>query len=131
MFTRHVLFALLGAVLLTSTGCMIVTDEPTGTATLRWSIDQRFDARDCYFHRAANMQVSIYEAGGHYVTRTAAPCGAFSTTVRLSTGWYGASMVLVDAAGYAVSTTLDVPAFRVYRDGDMLVDTDFPSSSFY
>jgi len=122
--------ALLSFAALASPGCVIVTHD-TGTATLRWSVEERYAARDCDFHHASTVQISVYEMNGSFTSQVYASCASFYTTVTLHEGWYTAHLTMLDANHRAVSTTATIPAFRVYIDEDTLVEADFPANSFY
>ena len=120
-------------VLLLVAGCTVQTSHapPAGTATLRWSIRGAFDPGDCYAYAAATMQILVYDSDGAYLEDIEASCTAFGTTTALDAGWYSATMQLLDAAGRPVSTLLDTSSFDVHPATDVLIDTDFPDSSFY
>lgn len=105
--------------------------HPASTATFRWSIRGAFDSRDCYAYAASMMQILVYDSDGANLEDIEASCSAFGTTTALNPGWYSATLQLLDAAGRPVSTVLDTGPFDVHPDNDVLIDTDFPDSSFY
>jgi len=73
----------------------------------------------------------IFDVSGNLVFRAIPPCESFGLTVTLFPATYTASLTLLDANGRAVSTTLNTAPFDVFPGRGVLVDTDFPETSFF
>lgn len=126
--TTAALFAIIGATFLLSTDCV---SDHHGSVSVRWSIQGQFDPHLCTAFSASTMRTTIYDYYGYYVTEDHAPCFAFITTIPLHQGTYTATQELLDAIGRPVSTTLDLQRFDIWDGNDVLLDTDFPASSFF
>jgi len=116
-------------------GCPIESEvfvpigRDTGTVTQRWSIGGRFDAGRCRMFGADRMELVIRDTAGRTVARAYQPCREQQMTVTLREGTYVADATLLGSDGAEVSTTLNLQPFRILRNTDTFVDTDFPTSS--
>jgi len=101
----------------------------TGTVTQSWSLGGRFDAGRCRMFGADRMELVIRDTAGRTVARAYQPCRELQMTVTLPEGTYLADATLLGSDGAEVSTTLNLQPFRILRNTDTHVDTDFPTSS--
>jgi hypothetical protein len=102
---------------------------PTGLLTQRWSIGGSFDDRLCADFYADQMELVIIDTSGYEIARAYQPCEQFEMSVELPTGSYEADATLIGYDDRPVSTTLSLQPFRVVRDTEIFIDTDFPIDS--
>ena len=132
MTARRGLLGALATLAVATSSCVAVVERhDLGWATFDWTLEEHRDSTLCAEHRAATMDVAIYDDAQRLVAHVAPPCAAFAATVELDRGRYSATMVLLDANGHAVSTTLDVLPFTVWHGDLTYVAADFPATSFY
>jgi hypothetical protein len=110
---------------------VVAGSGPTGTLTARWSVAGAFDNRVCANYGANQMELVILDASGRQVANAYQPCEQFEMTVEMPVGTYTANATLLGYDNRPVSTTLPVQAFRIVRDTDIFIDTDFPADSLY
>ncbi|UQA61956.1 hypothetical protein [Polyangium aurulentum] len=108
---------------------VVAGNGPTGVLTTRWSIAGAFNDRLCADYYADKMELVIVDAGGSEVARAYQSCEQFEMSVELPTGSYSADATLIGYDDAPVSTTLTLQPFRIVRDTEIFVDTDFPTSS--
>jgi hypothetical protein len=118
------------AVLFCACTTTVVTTRP-GTTSIRWSIEGSFDPRACDAHGAASAAVDVYFSGGGLATSVTPYCSDFGANLTLADGFYTVSITLLDRNGAPISTTVNVPPFRVSANLDTPVDVDFPADSFF
>ncbi len=102
-----------------------------GYLTVHWSIGNVQDPRDCRAFGVDAIDVFVTYASGAVVGDFYEYCDVFVTSISLAPGAYDASAVLVDAADYALTTSVDLGRFRVYGRDEVVIPTDFPIDSFY
>jgi hypothetical protein len=104
-----------------STGCIVdIDDEPrpaVGDMTVVWTINGREDPAACDYYAldpavGMDFELRVFDQARVNVTTEYAPCKAFRITVPLWDGLYDAEDV------------------RVYYDTAVVIDIDFPASSF-
>lgn len=122
-------FALGGCAVDASLDVPSVTRNSTGSLTQRWSIGGRFDRSLCRAYGADRMELVIRDQTGRLVARAYQPCEEMEMTLTLAIGSYVGDAVLIAGDGSSVSTTLQLQPFRILRDTDTFIDTDFPISS--
>lgn len=110
---------------------VVPSSGPTGTLTARWSVDGAFDNSVCSDYGADQMELVINDVSGYEVARAYQPCEQFEVTVELPVGSYTADATLIGYDSRPVSTTLPVQTFRIVRDTDIFIDTDFPADSLF
>jgi len=108
---------------------VVAGNGPTGVLTTRWSIAGTFDDRLCADYYAERMELVIANASGGAAGTFSQPCEQFELSVELPTGSYVADATLIGYDGAPVSTTLTLQPFRIVRDTEIFVDTDFPADS--
>jgi hypothetical protein len=125
---------------LLTTGCFLEVREhprptppeaPTGSLTVRWTIDDRSDPRACsrYGRGATDFELLLY-SDNHQVAEEYAPCEQFGLTVDLTPGTYKGYTTLVDRNGDPVTSTLPLEALAIVKDAGLAIDVDFPTTSF-
>lgn len=120
-----------------ATGCFVDTDPPppiivdtSGSAIIRWSINGTFDPSQCLQFAVDRLQFTVFTLGGGFVGEFVAPCQDFSTRVDLRPGRYVADAVLVGVGGVA-TTVVAIDPFTVIGGTDVVLEIDFPASSFF
>jgi len=113
-------------------GCIVVTDRPsTGYLTVQWSIEGAYLPSLCAYYVVDAMEVIVYDSYGDFVTEVEAACESFAVSIELYDGWYSADVTLVGFRDEAATGTYPFYDLHVVRDTDLVVDIDFPPSSFY
>lgn len=118
-------------------GCFIDTDDDdffpvsrTGSVTVRWSINGTFDPNLCFQASASTLRVDVYFLSGALQGEYIAPCEDFQTRIDLPEGDYFAGANLEGGVGTR-TTTVDIDPFTIVRGSTIVVDVDFPASSFF
>lgn len=113
-------------------GCLVVADRPnTGYLTVNWSIEGTYSPSLCGYYVVDAMEVVVYDRYGDFVTEVEAVCEAFGVSIELYPGFYTADVTLVGFRDEAATVTHALYDLRVARDSDLVVDIDFPPSSFF
>jgi hypothetical protein len=116
-------------------GCLFVDDDdddggdPIGTLTVRWSIDGLRDPLDCLDFGVDRLELRLYE-GGSLIDEVEPLCEDFSTTIEMFDGIYDGDATLVDGFDEAVTLTEPLDNIDIIAGTDLLIDIDFPISSF-
>jgi len=102
-----------------------------GSLTLRWTVDEVTDPNVCIMGGAANLDIVLTTSSGQFIGEFAAPCTSFSTTISsLAAGDYGGTAQLLDSAGRARTTVINIQPFTILDNSNLIVDLDFPADSF-
>jgi hypothetical protein len=120
------------------TGC-IIDDDPdpvivtpgSGLLTVTWTVDGTDDPAICAFEGADAIDLYVERSSGATAARVSDACEAFVTSVELRPGTYAADAVLTDSTGRPITTAVDLGYFDIYGGDELIIDTDFPSDSFY
>ena len=131
------------AVALGAAGCTVQTTDPgppvvlpppadIGSLTLRWTVNGTTDPNTCLLGGATTFDVSLTTTSGQFAGQYQASCGAFATNIsNLAADTYGGAARLLDGAGRARTTTIDIDTFNILGNSSLIVDLDFPANSFY
>lgn len=119
--------------------CVIKTDDPdpvyveegNGLLTVEWTLDGTTDPDECDATDSDVINVFITDGGGRVVDDFVESCDRFATSVELLPGSYRAEAVLLDPSGRERTTTVGMGTFEIYGDDELILDIDFPPSSFY
>jgi hypothetical protein len=117
--------------------CVITTDDPVyvergnGLLTLEWTLGGTRDPEECDATDSDVIEISITHSGGRIVDEFVESCDRFVTSVELTPGTYRAEVVLLDPLGRERTTTAFMGTFDIYGDDELILDVDFPPSSFY
>lgn len=109
-------------------GAVVVGD---GVLVVDWTIEGASDARDCAAEGADSIDVVVSTAAGDPVGDFSGYCENFSLSVQLAPGDYYGDATLLDAAGRARTTSVDLGHFSIYGDDELHVPIDFPLDSFF
>lgn len=126
----------LGIAAASACGCTVESTAPppvivrAGSVIIRWSIDGTFDPNQCFQGSADRISVTVTDLGGALIGEFVAPCQDFSTRIDLAPGSYQADAALVGASGVRTTSVLIDP-FTVVSGTDLVLDIDFPASSFF
>jgi hypothetical protein len=105
---------------------------PEGTAIMDWTIDGNKDPAQCRATRAATFHVALYDSRGAFAGEYVQDCSAFATTIDgLTPETYTGQADLLDSAGSARTTAVNLAGFDVVAGASVTVGLDFPSNSFY
>jgi hypothetical protein len=97
-----------------------------------WTIDGTKDPNRCDASGAATLQVSLFAASGAGAGTFVQDCAAFATTIDgLAPDNYSGIARLLDSAGNARTTAVNLVPFDVIGNATVTVALDFPSSSFF
>jgi hypothetical protein len=103
-----------------------------GALTLRWTLDEVTDPNVCIMGNATTFDVIITTVGGAFAGEFQAPCTSFVATIStLVPAGYFASARLLDAVGTPRTTPIETPAFTIIPNSELVLDLDFPASSFF
>jgi hypothetical protein len=108
-----------------------VTVVGDGVLVVDWTIDDAKDSRDCASMGADSIDVVVSTAAGDVVGDFNAYCEAFEISIQLAPGNYYGDATLLDTAGRARTTPVDLGRFSIYGDDTLHVPIDFPLDSFY
>jgi hypothetical protein len=111
---------------------VVAPNEPASTLTLRWSLDGSTDPASCNQSGVDVIDISIVspDTGGE-IQAFQQQCAAFSTSITLEPGTYGARARLVDSQGIARTTDVSVPPFTLVGGDELVQTVDFPADSFH
>jgi hypothetical protein len=124
------------AAFLTS-GCIIDDDDPVvvsrgnGLLTVTWTVTGTDDPDACAFEGADAIDIYVERSRGGTAAHVGDACEAFVTSVELPPGTYVGDAVLTDPGGHTITTAADLGYFDIYGGDEVIVDVDFPPSSFY
>jgi hypothetical protein len=97
-----------------------------------WTIDGNKDPAQCRATAAATFHVALYDSGGEFAGEYVRDCADFATTIAgLAPDTYTGRADLLDSAGKARTTAVNLAAFDVNARASVTVALDFPSNSFY
>jgi hypothetical protein len=120
------------------TGCFVESEpDPvfvsrgSGLLTVTWTVDGTDDPAICGFEGADTIDIVVERASGGTAAHVSEFCEVFVTSVELRPGGYFADAVLVDFGGHPITTAVDLGYFDIYGGDELVIDADFPSSSFY
>jgi hypothetical protein len=119
-------------------GCVVGSSEPDtvvvsgdGTLTVTWTVAGTSNPDECAFEGADSIDIRVQTTSGASVADANEVCEAGAASVDLPPGGYVADAVLLDAAGHVITTSVNLGHFTIRGDDELVVDTDFPSDSFY
>jgi len=115
-----------------SAGCVVHTDgdrRGVGTLIVDWTVEGSKARAACYETGADAISVSISTDGGRLVDELTERCDAFEIGVDLRSGTYVVDVVLLDAEGYEITTTVSDRQY-VYPAEAIVSAFDFPGDSF-
>jgi hypothetical protein len=102
-----------------------------GQLTLRWTVDEMADGNVCIMGQAAAIDIVLTTTDEQPAGEYQAGCSDFSTNVSaLTPGGYVGAAHLIDGAGRARTTTLRINPFSIVSGSRLVIDIDFPASSF-
>jgi hypothetical protein len=102
-----------------------------GQLTLRWTVDEVTDANVCIMGQAAAIDIVLSTNDEQPAGEYQASCGDFSTNVStLPPGGYVGAAHLIDGAGRARTTTVQINPFSIVSGSTLVIDIDFPAGSF-
>jgi len=102
-----------------------------GSLTVRWMVDETTDPNTCIMGNAASLDVVLTTAGGQFAGEFQAPCTNFSTTISpLVPGNYDGRAQLLDGYGNPRTTIVTIHPFDIIDSTNLVIDLDFPASSF-
>jgi hypothetical protein len=116
--------------------CFFVDDDddappvvvvPTGLLTVDWSISGLQDPAACRQSSADVINVAVETSDGVPLGEFEDACEAFDTSIELEAGDYFGNAVLLDAAGAARTTPVELGLVRIFGDDELVVPVDFPS----
>jgi hypothetical protein len=98
---------------------------------LRWTINETVDGNVCIMGQVSAIHMVLSMTDGRPAGEYQANCSDFSTNVStLQPGGYVGTARLIGSAGQARTTTLQINPFAIVSDSPLVIDVDFPSSSF-
>ena len=120
------------------TGCFVESDpDPVivsrgnGLLTVTWTVDGTDDPAICGFEGADSIDIFVERSNGGMAAHVSDLCEAFVTSVELRPGSYFADAILMDPGGHPITTAVDLGYFDIYGSDELIIDVNFPSSSFY
>lgn len=124
---------------LASAGCVAeatdsrpaVVEADNGLLVVDWSISGAQDPAICQQSDADVINIAVESARGDSVGEFEDVCEAFQTSIELAPGEYFADALLLDPSGDARTTAVDLGAFEIFGNDELVVPVDFPSDSFY
>ena len=103
-----------------------------GRLIMRWTVDESTDPSHCSMGGADDFDIVITRSTGEQFGEYKAPCTDFETTISdliLNATFFG-DATLVTATNEQRTTTIHVDPF-VIHSADLVIDVDFPASSFF
>lgn len=123
---------------LTLTGCIVESDpDPVvvtrgnGLLTVTWTVDGTDDPAVCAFEGVDTVDILVERSNGGMAAHVSDLCESFVTSVELVPGSYFADALLMDGGGFPMTTAADLGYFDIYGGEELVIDVDFPASSFY
>lgn len=128
-----------------ASGCVVDVDAEgravTGDIDLRWTVDNTVEPAACDYYAPStagiDLEFALYDSRGRRVTTEYARCQEFRMSLEVQASAYGpgnyrADVTMVDARNHAaaVSTTLPLERIQVFPRTAVVLDVDFPPSSF-
>jgi hypothetical protein len=102
-----------------------------GQLTLRWTVDEVADGNVCIMGQAAAIDIVLSMTDGRPAGEYQANCSDFSTNMStLQLGGYVGTARLIGSSGQARTTTLQIDPFTIVSGSPLVIDIDFPASSF-
>lgn len=130
---------LLAALTLTALpSCIVESDRDpssvffgSGFAVVDWTIAGIKDPNLCFETGADQISVIVSTRDGFFVGEFQQACEFFATSIELSPGSYIADATMLDARGFEVTTTVELQAFSIFGDDELVLPIDFPFDSFF
>jgi hypothetical protein len=120
------------------TGCIIAEDPVPvvvtrgyGLLTVAWTLQGSDDPALCDLEGADTIDIFVERSDGAPEVEVSDLCEVFVTSVELRPGGYYADALLLDVRARPVTTAVDLGFFEIYGDDELVIDVDFPASSFY
>jgi hypothetical protein len=102
-----------------------------GSVTFRWTVDETTDPNTCIMGNAAALDVVLTTAGGQFAGEFQSACTNFATTIApLVPGNYEGRAQLIDGYGNPRTTIVTILSFSITDGTTLVIDLDFPASSF-
>lgn len=101
-----------------------------GALTVDFTVDESTNPNVCDAEGAASIEVDVFSPGGAAVAQVVDACRAGVTSVGLPAGSFDGTAVLLDGAGHAITTAVDIGPVRIYGGDELVVELDFPADSF-
>jgi len=102
-----------------------------GQLTLRWTVDEMVDGNVCIMGQASAIDIVLAMTDGQPAGEYQASCSDFSTNMStLRSGDYVGTARLIGSAGQARTTTLQMNPFAIVSGSQLVIEIDFPASSF-
>jgi hypothetical protein len=120
-------------------GCVVEADDRGrfsdsaiggGEAVVDWTINGDKNPSECRQSDARSVVITVYSRGGRTLGDFEQDCEAFETAIPLPPGDYTAEATLLDYDGYERTTSVAISPFSLYGDDTVVLDIDFPASSF-
>lgn len=127
--------AIVLAASLCAQACVLGTSDPgptSGRLVVRWTVNESTDPNQCVMGGADDFDIVITSGSGQLFGEYKAPCTDFETAISdltPSATFYG-DATLVTATNGPRTTTIHVDPF-VIHSADLIIDVDFPASSFF
>jgi hypothetical protein len=102
-----------------------------GVLVVDWTIEGAQDSRDCAVMGADSIDVVVSTAAGDVVGDFGGYCEDFAVDIQLPPGSYYGIATLLDAAGRARTTSVDLGDFHIFGDDELHVPIDFPLDAFF
>jgi hypothetical protein len=123
--------SLIPACVITTEDDPVYVDRGNGLLTLEWTLGGTTDPIECDATDSEVIEISITQSGGRVIDQFVESCDRFAASVELMPGTYRAEAVLLDPSGRERTTTVGMGTFDIYGDDELILDVDFPPSSFY
>jgi hypothetical protein len=102
-----------------------------GTMIVDWTIAGTKDPSECAVTGATTIDITVTTTNRVFVGEFQQDCEAFATSISLAPGNYTATAVLLDLHGAARTTSVDIGAFSVLGDSQIVLPINFPQVSFF
>ena len=110
---------------------VVVPTAPAATVVIDWTIQGRVVPGDCFAFGVDSIQINVVTAAGFDAGTYAQVCTAFATSIVLAPGTYTATAQLLDPAGIARSTAVEIAPFTLFGNDQFIIPIDFPADSFF
>jgi len=115
-------------------GCGTTNDDGVtvvrGTLVVDWTVNGSKDPSQCDLAQVDEISITITTPDGAVVSEYRQDCRSMATSIRLPPESYGANAELVDSAGAARTTAVNIPGFSIDSAAQYQVSVDFPANSF-
>jgi hypothetical protein len=108
----------------------IVVEADAGFLIVDWSISGYKDPVLCRQSDADVINIVVETSRGVFVGEFEDACAAFSTSIELTPDAYFAEAFLLDPAGSARTTAVDLGFIEIFGNDELVVPIDFPADSF-